>query len=190
MNSWPAPSRRSPAAGLPESEIERKVVMPGRSEERVTGAIEVGGSVFVASLQASGEVLAIYERDAEADVQLGSFRLRLPLKRLELRQKAVKDEPAPRITLQGGSAAAESPGLELDLRGARVDEGLDRLERYLNQAYRARLPFVRIIHGRGTGAMRNAVREVLGGHPLVGSSRPGENNEGGDGVTVVKLVQD
>jgi DNA mismatch repair protein MutS2 len=83
---------------------------------------------------------------------------------------------------------AESPGMELDLRGMRVDEGLDRLERYLNQAARARLPFVRIIHGRGTGAMRSAVRDALAAHPIVGSSRPGEGNEGGDGVTVVKLV--
>ncbi len=169
-----------------ESEIERKVVLPGRSEERLTGAIEVGDRVFVASLQASGEVLALHEREGEADVQLGSFRLRLPLKRLELRQKGTRDEGAARVRIS--TAPAESPGLELDLRGERVDDGLDRLERYLNQAHRARLPFVRIIHGRGTGAMRNAVREVLAGHPLVGSSRAGEGNEGGDGVTVVKLI--
>jgi DNA mismatch repair protein MutS2 len=86
------------------------------------------------------------------------------------------------------TSAASSPGLELDLRGERVDEGLDRLERYMNDAYMARLPWVRIIHGRGTGAMRSAVRDVLKSHPLVGSMRSGEANEGGDGVTVVKLV--
>ena len=57
---------------------------------------------------------------------------------------------------------------------ARFDEGLDRLERYLNDAYMARLPWVRIIHGRGTGAMRSAVRDVLKSHPLVGSMRTGE----------------
>jgi DNA mismatch repair protein MutS2 len=79
--------------------------------------------------------------------------------------------------------------MELDLRGARVEEGIERLDRYLDQAARSRLPFVRIIHGRGTGAMRNAVRDLLASHPLVGSSRPGEGNEGGDGVTVIKLVQ-
>ena len=59
--------------------------------------------------------------------------------------------------------------MELDLRGERVEEGLERLERYLNDAYLARLPWVRIIHGHGTGAMRVAVRDVLAsGHPLVG----------------------
>lgn len=170
-----------------DNAIDRKVVLPGRSEERMAGEIEVGDRVFVASLQASGDVLTVHEREGEADVQLGSFRLRLPLKRLELRQKAVREESAPRVSIQ--SASVESPGMELDLRGVRVDDGLDKLERYLNQAYGARLPFVRIIHGRGTGAMRNAVREVLAAHPLVGTSRPGEGNEGGDGVTVAKLVQ-
>jgi DNA mismatch repair protein MutS2 len=171
-----------------ESRIERRVVMPGPAEERIAGNIEVGDRVFVPSLQAGGDVLAIYEREGEADVQLGSFRLRLPVKRLELRQKATREETPARVTLQQSSMGAESPGMELDLRGMRVDEGLDRLERYLNQAARARLPFVRIIHGRGTGAMRSAVRDALAAHPIVGSSRPGEGNEGGDGVTVVKLV--
>ncbi len=171
-----------------ESQIERRVVVPGRTEERIAGAIEVGDRVFVPSLQAGGDVLAIYEREGEADVQLGSFRLRLPVKRLELRQKATRDDVPARVTLQASNIAVESPGMELDLRGVRVDEGLDRLERYLNAAARARLPFVRIIHGRGTGAMRAAVRDALAAHPIVGSSRPGEGNEGGDGVTVVKLV--
>ena len=134
-------------------------------------------------------MLAVYAATGEADVQLGNFRLKLPLKRLELRQKAVRDEAAARVTVQGGGGAiAASPGLELDLRGERVEEGLDRLERYLNDAYLARLPWVRIIHGRGTGAIRAAVRDALKQHPLVGSARPGEGNEGGDGVTVVKLV--
>ena len=99
---------------------------------------------------------------SEADVQLGNFRLKLPLKRLELRQKAVKDVPPPRTNVAGGaSPVGASPGLELDLRGERVEAGLERLERYLNDAYMARLPWVRIIHGYGTGAMRSAVRDVL-----------------------------
>jgi DNA mismatch repair protein MutS2 len=169
--------------------VERKVVLPGKSEERLAGAIEVGDRVFVSGLNASGNVVALHERDDEADVQLGSFRLRLPLKRLELRQKREPEalDGGVRISMQSPPAA--SPGMELDLRGARVEEGIERLDRYLDQAARSRLPFVRIIHGRGTGAMRNAVRDLLASHPLVGSSRPGEGNEGGDGVTVIKLVQ-
>jgi len=168
--------------------VNRSVVVPGVGGDPLTGPIEVGDRVWVASLQASGEVLAVHTAAAEADVQLGNFRLKLPIKRLELRQKAVK-EPATHVGVPSGSSGlGASPGLELDLRGERVEEGLERLERYLNDAYLARLPWVRIIHGRGTGAMRSAVRDALKGHPLVGSMRSGEGNEGGDGVTVVKLV--
>ncbi len=173
-------------------EVNRRVEVPGTNGEGLTGPIEIGDRVWVATLQASGEVLAVYPSSNEADVQLGNFRLKLPLKRLELRQKAVKEAPAPRTGVAGGadrgSPVGASPGLELDLRGERVEAGLDRLERYLNDAYMARLPWARIIHGYGTGAMRSAVRDVLRGHPLVAQMRSGEGNEGGDGVTVVKLV--
>jgi DNA mismatch repair protein MutS2 len=79
--------------------------------------------------------------------------------------------------------------MELDLRGLTVDDMLIELDRYLDTAYLASLPFVRIIHGKGTGALRQAVREELRGHPLVGEFRTGENSEGGEGVTVAKLVQ-
>ncbi|MFN8468146.1 MAG: endonuclease MutS2 [Caldilineaceae bacterium] len=170
-------------------EVNRRVEVPGTNGEGLTGPIEVGDRVWVATLQASGEVLALYPSSSEADVQLGNFRLKLPLKRLELRQKAAKDVPPPRTNVAGGaSPVGASPGLELDLRGERVEAGLERLERYLNDAYMARLPWARIIHGYGTGAMRSAVRDVLRGHPLVAQMRSGEGNEGGDGVTVVKLV--
>ncbi len=173
-----------------DQELNREVVIPGEAQERLSGPIEVGDRVWVASLQASGIVLTINERAGDADVQLGNFRLKLPLKRLELRQKASTATPTVeaagvRIQSQG---VQESPGMELDLRGARVEEGLDRLEGYLNNAYMARLPWVRIIHGKGTGAMRDAVRNVLRHHPLVRDSRNGDQGEGGDGVTVVRLI--
>jgi len=167
--------------------VNQRVVVPGRAEDRLTGPVEIGDIVWVASLQASGEVLAVYDASDEADVQLGNFRLKLPMKRMELRQKAVKEAAAPAIKIRS-SGPAPSPGIELDLRGERVEEGLERLERYLNDASRARLPFVRIIHGHGTGAMKTAVRDALKRHPLVGTMRAGEGNEGGDGVTMVKLV--
>ncbi|MEZ4862355.1 MAG: endonuclease MutS2 [Caldilineaceae bacterium] len=172
-----------------DQELNRDVIIPGEAEERLAGPIEVGDRVWVPSLQASGQVLVLNERAGDAEVQLGNFRLKLPIKRLELRQKAVREAPvepsAVRVQAQG---AHESPGLELDLRGARVEEGLAQLEQYLNNAYMARLPWVRIIHGKGTGAMRDAVRTNLKNHPLVREARSGEQGEGGDGVTVAKLV--
>jgi len=81
-----------------------------------------------------------------------------------------------------------SPGLELDMRGHTVEEGLAALERYLDAAYLAGLPWVRLIHGKGTGKLRTAVREYLRGNPAVKSHATGLEGEGGDGVTVVKLA--
>jgi dsDNA-specific endonuclease/ATPase MutS2 len=82
---------------------------------------------------------------------------------------------------------ARSVASSLDLRGARVDEALDALDSYLDDAAVAGLGQVVIIHGSGTGALRDAVRARATGHPLVTSMRPGERGEGGDGATIVKL---
>ncbi|HET7726112.1 MAG TPA: endonuclease MutS2 [Candidatus Limnocylindrales bacterium] len=82
---------------------------------------------------------------------------------------------------------ARSVASSLDLRGARVDEALDALSRYLDDASLAGLDRVTVIHGLGTGALRDAVRDLAGGHPLVKAFRPGERGEGGDGATIVTL---
>ena len=71
----------------------------------------------------------------------------------------------------------------------RVEEGVEQLYRYLDSAFLARLPFVRIIHGKGTGVLRRIVRDELRRHPLVKESHSGELNEGGDGVTIVKFIR-
>jgi len=78
-------------------------------------------------------------------------------------------------------------GEELKLRQLPIDEALLKLDKYLNDAFVAGLYRVKIIHGKGTGALREAVRKKLDGHPLVKSFRPGYYGEGGAGVTVVEL---
>jgi len=83
---------------------------------------------------------------------------------------------------------APSPGLELHLRGYRVADALPRLETYLNDAFLAGLPWVRIVHGKGSGVLRQAVHEVLPHHALVTSFRIGQEGEGGEGVTIVRLA--
>jgi DNA mismatch repair protein MutS2 len=70
----------------------------------------------------------------------------------------------------------------------RADDALDALERYLDRAYRAGLPYVRIVHGKGTGRLRKLARDLLGAHPLVAEVRTAEAHEGGEGVTIAKLV--
>ena len=102
------------------------------------------------------------------------------------RPPAASVEPACGITsmrLQRARAVASS----LDLRGARVDEALEALSRYLDDASLAGLDQVTVIHGLGTGALRDAVRALAGSHPLVRGFRAGERGEGGDGATIVRL---
>jgi DNA mismatch repair protein MutS2 len=120
---------------------------------------------------------------------VGNFRLKLPVRRLELRQKAVK-QPQPQPTQVRVQNRGSGVHMELDLRGERVEDGLRRLDAYLDEAYLEGYPWVRIIHGKGTGAMRDAVRNVLRDHPLVSRSRSGQMGEGGDGVTVVYLMNE
>jgi len=77
---------------------------------------------------------------------------------------------------------------ELRIRHLTVDEALFRLDQYLNDAFMAGLPFVRIVHGKGTGTLRQAVHEALAKHPLVKSFRLGDYGEGDYGVTIVELA--
>ncbi len=94
----------------------------------------------------------------------------------------------------GGSAARRGEGAprravpgSLDLRGARVEEALELLDRYVDDASLAGAGQITVIHGHGSGALRDAVRALLSGHPLVQSWRPGERGEGGDGATIVTV---
>jgi len=77
---------------------------------------------------------------------------------------------------------------ELRIRRLTVDEALFRLDQYLNDAFMAGLPSVRIVHGKGTGTLRQAVHEMLAKHPLVKSYRLGDYGEGDYGVTIVELA--
>jgi DNA mismatch repair protein MutS2 len=84
-------------------------------------------------------------------------------------------------------ARAKTVASSLDLRGARAEEALEALDRYLDDASLAGLDRVTIVHGLGTGVLRDVVREHASGHPLVRAVRAGERGEGGDGATIVEL---
>jgi DNA mismatch repair protein MutS2 len=148
--------------------------------------IRLGDRVRLKSLGSQGVVSVLSEDEAE--VQLGVMRIRTRLHELERvgggEAAAAASQPAP-ARASGGAAAA--PGMELDLRGLRADEALRRLDDYLDAGYLAHMPFVRIIHGKGTGKLREAVHKALKGNAHVQSYELGGEGEGGDGVTVVKF---
>jgi DNA mismatch repair protein MutS2 len=170
---------------LAERSRETRPLPPLKAPEPVAveGPLQIGDKVWVPSLQTSGEVVHVGQHDV--DVKVGSFRLKLGQAKVELRER--QDQPA--MQSSGTLPKPPSPGMELDLRGLSVDDMLIELDHYLDTAYLAGLPFVRIIHGKGTGALRQAVRDELRGHPLVSGFRPGDSSEGGEGVTVARLMQ-
>lgn len=152
----------------------------------------VGDTVFLDTLNAEGTVVELDGK--EATVQVGTLRVRAKTAELRRRNRSERRAaerskrlaPAPRTELV--MPLAESPGLELDLRGERIEEALERLDRYINAAYMAGLPFGRIIHGKGTGKLRDAVREYLTGSALISKIASGNEKEGGAGVTIVHLI--
>jgi DNA mismatch repair protein MutS2 len=163
---------------------------PPPPKPKYRGPLRPGDQVWVEPYQALGEIIS--SRRGEVEVQLGRFRASVKRNQVELHERVAKAE-----TPQGDektetsgvpTLTADSPGLELDLRGQTRVEALHHLDLYLDSAYLAGLPWVRIIHGKGTGALRAAVRDLLREHSLVASSEPGKEGEGGDGVTVVKLA--
>jgi DNA mismatch repair protein MutS2 len=173
---------------------------PPPAQTTYKGPLQPGDKVWVEPLQALGEVIT--SRRGEVDVQLGHFRTTVRRKQVELRERAGAAAAEPPAGEEAGGAdeaagggapgirlpTVESPGLELDLRGQTSGEALHRLEQYLDDAYMVGLPWVRIIHGKGTGVLRVAVRDALRDHPLVTSYESGGEREGGDGVTVAKLA--
>lgn len=148
------------------------------------GRPQIGDRVFIARLGQGGQVIAI--NGAEADVQVGNIRAQVNLDELDI----VSDKELPREKTHSRVTVpeVESPGMEVSLRGMRADDALIQLEKYLDRAYLAGLPFVRIVHGKGTGALRKVTRDLLREHPLVADIREGEPQEGGEGVTIARLV--
>ncbi|MCW5882773.1 MAG: Smr/MutS family protein, partial [Anaerolineae bacterium] len=126
----------------------------------------LGSQVRVASLNAMGEVISL--NGAQAEVQVGALRVRVPVTSLEplvpTAAPRARYEQDIRVTPANDLSAV---GVELDLRGERAEDALRRVEDYLDDAYLAGLARVRIIHGKGTGALRKATRELLSSHPLV-----------------------
>ena len=146
--------------------------------------IREGDTVKVTTLNVTGTVLQLTPK--EAVVQAGAIRVTVPREALRrIDEKPVSKTPLVSVAVNVSREANISP--EIMLRMQRVDEALANLDQYLSEAYAAGLQQVRVIHGKGTGTLRKAVREYLNTHPLVASYRGADATEGGDGVTIVTL---
>ncbi len=170
-----------------EETVQEPVIRRGPDPQvaRRTRPIRLGDKVILRTLGQEGVVNALSEEEAE--VQLGVLRVRARLADLELAASPQVEETPTASPTSFRDIDLSAPSIELDIRGQRVEDALEALERYLDAAYLAGMPFVRIIHGKGTGRLRKAVREALSGHAQIKSFEPGQPSEGGEGVTVAKL---
>ncbi len=166
-----------PAPALPPIPLRRGERQP----------IRLGDTVWVEALNASGQVTAL-EGD-EAEVHAGRLRVRLKVRDLVWQAPPPEPEPSDEPAHVIASGVPQSPGMEIDLRGLTTEDALPRVDKHLDSAALAGLPWVRIIHGHGTGILKRAVRDMLNGHPLVKSYQAGEPQEGGEGVTIARLVR-
>ncbi len=169
---------------------------PARPDELVAGA-----RVWVVALGGEGAVVAPPGRGS-VQVQVGALKTTAPVDGLRVlpprpqrpsrpaspppRPPPPRPEPQPGDG-EGDDDIARTPQAVVDVRGERVDEAVADVDRFLDESLLAERELIFVIHGRGTGALRRAVQELLRGHPSVVRFRNGQPREGGDGVTVAWL---
>lgn len=170
-------------------EISSKLSTPKIEEEpekeEVKGDINVGDYVEIKSIRQHGYVLEGPNDAQEVTVQVGIMKLTVKAEDLVVRPSP--EEKALRQRYRTYLEKKKTIATEIDLRGMTTDEALEELEKYLEEAYLAGMQKIRIIHGKGTGALRKAVGQYLVLHPYVDKIREGQPHEGGLGVTVASL---
>jgi DNA mismatch repair protein MutS2 len=162
---------KAEAAALPAaSGVGLKKVKPG---DRVTIPCYNQDGYVLQEPNASGDVL----------VQVGILKISVPLDEL----RPCMHEPQPQTSYTRASTIESDASMpaELNFRGLSGDDAIEAVDKYLDAAYLAGLTKVSLIHGKGTGVLRDVVRKYLAKHPLVASFRSGNYNEGGTGITVV-----
>lgn len=156
--------------------------------------LNTGDFIYLRGLPEPGEVLTPLD-DGALEVQLGSLRTRVRVEQIERLAPAPTRSREAERPLRGMGATVGNmprppvdPGSKIDLRGQVTDDALPMVDSFLDVAYRAGQTRLEVVHGKGTGALRRAVRELLRRHPLVTSFESAEPKRGGDGVTIVTLV--
>lgn len=166
--------------------VEKKLL-----ERQPRRPLRAGDRVYLRRLDTLGVVTEI--GNEEIEVQIGKMRMRADLRDVERAdsEKSEKKEPVVEERVPSSETVFHpSPGNEIKLLGMRAEDALLALERYLDSAQAAGLPYVRIVHGKGSGILRQVVRENLSGMHTVRHWEEALQNEGGEGVTVAFLDQD
>lgn len=147
--------------------------------------VHAGETVYVRSVECRGMALESGSGDDEVNVQVGIMRMRVPVHTLEAVSPTLAAFHRPSVS----ETLKQTPQLnpEIHLLGKRAEEAAEQLDEFLYEALDQGLARVRIVHGFGTGALRNVVQDILRHHPVVRSYRAGEKHEGGGGVTIAEV---
>jgi len=183
-----------------------KEPIPRASRQDIRGPVrdlKIGDRVRLLSFGSVGIVNHI--RDEEAEVRVGSLRMREKLENLELVYEVSTPSGSPRAKSDKleelrrhaqttelhlhsrGAGSDTAPTAELNLIGKKTDEAVDLTDKFLDEVFLNGVSEVRIIHGHGTGALRRAITELLKGHPHVARFAPATQDRGGSGATTVEL---
>ncbi len=164
-----------------------KAPKPGKKV--VSKSLEIGDSVFVTSIGIRGTVSTLPNPKGDLIVQMGALSSQVNVKDLEAVENEEKKPLSDNSTKSGKIKMSKSATIrpEINLIGKTVDEAISLLDKYLDDAYLAHIPMVTVIHGRGTGALRNAVHGFLKKSKYVKEYRVGGYNEGNTGATIVEF---
>ncbi|MGH2606215.1 MAG: endonuclease MutS2, partial [Anaerolineales bacterium] len=154
--------------------------------EAASGALRLGDRVHLPRLGSEGVLTEVGV--SEVEVQIGRLRVRARPDEVVTVGRG-ESRPAAAEVHTGALMSSPRVGLDLDLRGWTADEALAELDRRLDAAVRAGIPFLRIIHGKGTGKLRQAVRQALRSSPYVAAVEAVSEAEGGEGVTRARLAE-
>lgn len=162
--------------------------MPNRKSKNKASDFKLGDSVHVISLNLEGIIRSLPNQKGEVTVQMGILQSTVPITDVELIQEEKKQSPKQK-TAQYRASVNKSMNIkpEINLLGKTVDEAISELDKYLDDACLSHLNQVRVVHGKGTGALRKGVHEYLKRQSYVKSFRLGEFGEGDAGVTIVEL---
>ncbi|HVC32395.1 MAG TPA: endonuclease MutS2 [Chloroflexota bacterium] len=166
--------------------------LPTIQRASVTRPLAVGDWVRVLRLGRDGQVTGLAADGGAVEVQAGNFKLRVALHEVERTEARQPAEVATSSASSGASIwnleARTMPERQIDMRGWRAEQVVPELEQYLSDACMAGLPSVRIVHGKGTGVLRQVVREYLAESSMVERFEPADLRDGGEGVTIAHLA--
>ena len=170
-----------------EEDLTQEVIQSPTIIHNKVSKVKIGDEVYVPKFSQQATVIGNPNRQGEVPVQIGIMKLSVHLDEL---QAIAPNSKAKKSTGSVGKLVTDksvSIKNEIDVRGLTVDEALEYVDKYLDDAYLSSLGQISIIHGKGTGALRSAIKTMLKNHPHVASSRLGGFSEGGNGVTIVEL---